>query len=327
MNKLGLDIGFGDVKVVIPVSHGEGRLSMRTEKFPTAIGRVKKGVVDLGGNGRKEYLFDNNAYYLGKDALYCQDIFDTRDRDFLVKYSSLLAFKALGYMRPQDYAELVLCVGIPLGYYKEHKKSVTRVLSKIAVNNQTIVPKIIDVRAQGQGIYFDYIFNNNGKIDTTKKNSNLLVLDIGFNTVDVLGIIEGKPSMEWSDMLTKEGISRICEDLKLYVKKEFGVEESDQRIKQALESKKIVIYGESLDLSETIEKLTKSYTERFIQNIRSSKWSDFLRRVDMLIVAGGGAYYVSDAFRQEYSKGFVHIPQKPEFSNARGFLKYSLEMM
>ena len=47
----------------------------------------------------------------------------------------------------------------------------------------------------------------------------------------------------------------------------------------------------------------------------------------MLIVAGGGAYYVSDAFGQEYSKGFVHISQKPEFSNARGFLKYRLEMM
>lgn len=326
MNKLGLDIGFGDVKVVIPLSRGD-RVSLRSVKFPTAIGRVKRGIVDLGNKSCKEYVFDGGSYFLGVEALYCQDTFDTRDRDFLVKYSPLLAFKALDHMRAQDRVDLSLCVGIPLGYYKKYKKSVTRVLSKISVNSQTIIPKTIDVRAQGQGVYFDYIFNNSGKLDPAKKYSNILILDIGFNTVDILGIIEGQPSMEWSDMLTKEGISRICEDLKLHVKKEYGVEESDQRMSHALEAGKIAIFGKSHDLSEIIGKLAQSYTERFIQNIRSSKWSDFLSRVDKLVVAGGGAYYVADAFQQVYPKDFVYVPGMPEFSNARGFLKYSLGMI
>lgn len=327
MSKLGLDIGFGDVKIAIPYRRGD-RVGIRTVKFPTAIGRVKHGIVDLGIKGCKEYVYEGNPYYLGVDALYCQDTFDTRDRDFLVKYSPLLAFKSLENMRPQDRNnDLVLCVGIPLGYFKQYKGKVSRVLSKMSVNDQVITPRTIDVRAQGQGVYFDYIFDNSGRLDPAKKHVNTLILDIGFNTVDILGIVDGQPSIEWSDMLTKEGISRICEDLKLYIKKEYNVEESDQRVCQALELRKIAIYGKTHDLSEIVNKLTQSYTERFIQNIRSSKWSDFLARTDKLILAGGGAYYVADSFRQAYPENFVHVSPMPEFANARGFLKYSMEMI
>ncbi len=327
MGKIGLDIGFGDVKVAIPYRRGD-RISIRTLKFPTAIGRAKHGIVDLESSGRKTYIVGKDTYHLGTDALFCQDIFDTRDREFLERFSPLLTYKALENIRPQDrHNDLVLCVGIPLGYYRDHRKNIARVLGNISVCNQNITPKTVDVRAQGQGVYFDYIFENSGIADRSKMNINALILDIGFNTVDVLGLVNGRPTMEWSDMFTKEGVSRIAEDLKTHIKKEFDREESDQVICRILEDGQIRHFGETHDLSKIIKELTRVYTERFVQFIRSSRWNKFLGKSDHLIIAGGGAYFVADAFKANYRDGFVVVPAAPEYSNARGFLKFNMGML
>lgn len=325
MAKIGLDIGFGDVKVAIPNRHGD-RISIRTLKFPTAIGTVNRGIVDLGSsNGYKQYVYQNEAYYLGADALYCQDIFDTRDREFLEKFSPLLAFKALENIRLQDRRDnLILCVGIPIGYFKDHSKNISRILGNISVNDHVVNPKVVDVRAQGQGVYFDYLFDNSGAIDKSKLNINALVLDIGFNTIDILGVVGGRPVTDWSDMFTKKGVSRIIENLRTYVKKEFGKEVSEQKMCRIFENRQITISGQVHDLSKVINEFVDKYTGRLVQFIKASKWNEFLDDADNLIIAGGGAYYVADAFKDLYPDGFVVVPPAPEFSNARGFLKYSI---
>ena len=100
--------------------------------------------------------------------------------------------------------------------------SIKRRLSAYSVSGDVVRFDHIEVRAQSQGILFDYMLDDQGRPVDAHINRNVLVLDIGFNTVDVLGVIEGRPNREWSGMLENGGICRICEELKTYLQKELS---------------------------------------------------------------------------------------------------------
>jgi len=74
------------------------------------------------------------------------------------------------------------------------------------------------------------------------------------------------------------------------------------------------------DLSGIIEDIVSEYVEWLLQEVQG-RWDGFLKRADRLIIAGGGAYYVKEFLPERY-RGFVFIPESPEYSNARGFYKF-----
>jgi hypothetical protein len=150
---------------------------------------------------------------------------------------------------------------------------------------------------------------------------NVLVVDIGFNTVDILGVVDGRPSREWSGMLERGGISRIGEQVGSFLQREFNFELPEQAIKDVLQKQEIALYGATKDISWAIRKASEEYAAWLLQEIRS-RWEGFLKKADQLILAGGGAYYVVDSFCSIYPQEFIHVPEKPEYSNALGFHKY-----
>jgi plasmid segregation protein ParM len=247
--------------------------------------------------------------------------------DFLLAYSPLLAYKALREIADIDSREFPdllrtkkqLCLGVPLGYYHKRHNLQSR-LTNYTISTDFIRFDSVEVRAQGQGILFDYVLDENGKPIEDHINQNVLILDIGFNTVDVLGVVEGRPSREWSDMLENGGICRICGDLRSYLKREFNFNLSEQAVKEVLQNGQISVYGDSKDLSTAIRKIRETYSDWLVQEIKS-RWEDFLIQADKLIIAGGGAYYVEE-IRKAYPERFIHIPEASEYSNARGFFKF-----
>ena len=82
----------------------------------------------------------------------------------------------------------------------------------------------------------------------------------------------------------------------------------------------IRIYSAEKDLSVLLRSALKNYTSWLRQEIQS-RWDGFLKGADRMIVAGGGSYYL-EGLKDLYPEGFVHIPEKGEFSNARGFFKF-----
>jgi plasmid segregation protein ParM len=328
---LGLDVGFGDVKLVLsyfPENKSERKKILT--KFPTAISYAREGIIGDLGVSEKKYAFIGRQYFVGPLALQSRDVFSTRDIHFLLTYSPLLAFVAIEQAiqndPEQDFEKIhtskkFLCLGMPLGHFHSKRSQLLDIMKKNRLSDEVLSFDSIDIRAQGQGILFDFMFDEKGQPIVDRLDQNILVIDIGFNTVDILGVIQGSPSREWSGMLDGGGISRIGEQVGNYLLREFNFELPEQSIKDVLQKKQISLYGATKDVSSAIRKASEEYADWLLNEIRS-RWERFLKNADRLILAGGGAHYVQEDFAAKYPKEFLYVPDMPEFSNAIGFHKY-----
>ena len=329
---LGLDLGFGDVKLALKLESENGPAGKPIlTKFPTAIAYARDGIIGDLGSDEQKYGFNGKNYIVGNSALQCREVFSTRDIDFLMAFSPLLTWAALEKtlqiqscaLDPEvlKAARKRLCLGMPLAHFHSKRSDLMEILKKKKVYELELPFTSIDVRAQGQGIFFDFILDQVGLPISERMNLNILVVDIGFNTVDILGVVGGRPSREWSSMLDGGGISRIAEQVGSFLQRELNFELPEQVLKDVIQKKEIALYGAVKDISWPIRKASEEYAEWLFNKIRS-RCEAFLKQADLLILAGGGAYYVQDEFTAAYPQGFVHVPENPEFSNAIGFLKY-----
>ena len=215
-------------------------------------------------------------------------------------------------------AEKRLCVGLPLANWEKYRSELMDTLTDFQVSGNHIHLDNIEILAQGQGVLVDYVLDEAGNENEERGNSNLLIADIGFNTVDVLCVEEGICSKQWSDMIDGGGICRICDITSKHLQKS-EIYLSEQAVKEVLFKKELSIYGQKKDYSAVIRNASEAYTDMLGQEIKS-RWSKFLQKADRLILAGGGAYYVGHF--AGYSPSFVYTPHRPEYCNAQGFTKY-----
>lgn len=306
---LGLDIGFGDVKGVF------GDKSSQRLKFPTAVCYSKNGIGDLGEftSGHEEYVFSGKKYLLGEHALI--GAFSTKSMDFLRKYAPLFAYKAA---RETGKHVSHIAVGLPIAYYDEKNKFLLKNrLRRLEVNGEAC-EFYVSIYPQGMGILADYRFGFDG---TEIHGTNLdgLVLDIGFNTLDVLAFENGSAVKADMGTLERGGISVITQELAQKLQSETTINLSEQEAKDVLLKGSLTVYGYEKDVTELIRSLVEDYVEWLLAYI-SSRWEERIKRADKLILAGGGAYYLKGYIPEKYQR-LIHVPEEPEYSNARGFYK------
>ncbi|MGK7346042.1 MAG: ParM/StbA family protein [Candidatus Nitrospinota bacterium M3_3B_026] len=304
---LGLDIGFGDVKAVAE----DGRKL----KIPTAVAYAGDGVCDLGelSNDHREHLYMGRKYVVGEAAI--SRAFSTRSLEFLRKYAPLLACRAIEELKMNISS---LAFGLPMAYYTSQNKSeFLSSMRKIEVDGRTMELGA-EVFPQGVGALLDYRLSDDG---SEKEGTAVcgLVLDVGFNTVDVVAFENGSAVKADSGMLERAGISKVTQELANALQTETTINLSEQEAKDALLKGKLAVYGYEKDLSETIRGTTERYVE-WLLSVVASRWEDRLQRAGKLILAGGGAYYLKTYIPARYRK-VLFIPDEPEFANARGFLK------
>jgi len=308
MELLGLDIGFGDVKAVCD--------RMKT-KIPTAVAYAEEGICDLNefSQDYEEYLFDGRKYIVGETAI--SRAFSTRSFDFLKRYAPLLAYKMIKDMPRQVTS---VAVGLPLAYFtRQNKTDFISAMRRINVDNETLEINV-KVFPQGVGALLDYRLNNEGE-ESKGTDHNGLVIDVGFNTVDVVAFENGAAVKSDSGMLERAGISKPAQDLARILQKETTINLTEQEAKDVLLNGGLSVYGHDKDLSEVIRRVVENYVE-WLLSVITSRWEDRLQRADKLILAGGGAYYLRPHLPSRYRK-LLYIPDEPEFANARGFLKAS----
>ncbi|MFZ5572908.1 MAG: hypothetical protein ACOZF0_21115 [Thermodesulfobacteriota bacterium] len=325
--RMGIDIGFGDVKAVAGRITENGRIDTDMFKFPSAVARIRKKAVAGLDDAQVEYGFENQKYLAGNDALISANLIPSRDMDFIMEFSPLLIFKAFEcaaqiYHLPVESLchSVEVCLGLPLAYYMDKKDELARRLARFEISGQEVTFTRIGIQAQSQGILLDFLFDEHCRPNRKWLGSDLLILDIGFNTIDILCVHEGRSSSEWSNMLEGAGLCRICRELDIELKKT-GLELPEQAVKNALEHRRVSIYGRDIDLSATIAQLSRDYADFLYREIKS-RLSDVLKNTRKLIVAGGGAYYVAPFFREKFPDDFLTVPVHAEFSNARGYYKY-----
>ncbi len=310
---LGLDVGYGDVKAVY--QHA-GVLEML--KFPTAIAYAERGVGELSAFAQdEEYEYRGKKYLIGKEALF--GAFSTRSFEFMKRYSPLFVFKAVKKIHEKTGAVVTnIAMGLPLSYYTdENLKELVPLLERIEVGRVVLESKV-RFYPQGLGVLADYRLSQAGDVNR-QTDRDMLIIDIGFNTVDVIAVERGRIVKGESDTLERHGVSKISLTLAREIKSRMQLDLSEQESKDVLRQGKIRVYGAQRDLSELVRELAEKYMDWLIQEVRS-KWTARIQRVEKVVIAGGGAYYLQEHIPEEY-RPLIHIPERPEYANARGFLK------
>jgi len=280
MEKVALDVGFGWTKVAT----GQG-----TFKFPTWLAYKSDEAI----NNLDSVSYDGKEYVVGTDAKYERQKITIAGIDELINYFPVFvkfATQKAGLSNPK------IITGLPPTYRDKFS-----ILEKQGI---TVLP-------QGLGIYLDTI----DMVDADE----LLVIDIGFNTVDYILVIDGERKR--GNTLVKQGVERMVEIFKsklpaeLSYLKQFNL----QRLMDTFEKGYANVEGERVDLSDFKQQAIDEYNEVVRTRLRS-EIGNLLEEVEQVVVAGGGAYYLN-----KIRASRVFIPHDPEFSQARGYLKFISE--
>jgi plasmid segregation protein ParM len=294
---LATDIGYGHTKYAYGDNLG---------KFPSLISHAVKSDV---GIGKSNLVFYNGEYYyVGELASNSPDLILANSPDFLVRYSPAFLYHII---KKLEFPEIsTICVSLSLADYKEHKNQLKSSCSNFLVNKKYFENKILVV-PQGVGIWY--------YCDQPK---NAAIIDIGFNTIDVLIVEDSMLSVDKSFGLVDKGAVILASN----VAKIFYTKYNDQ-INKYLANEILLNHGKikygrkEYDLSEDIAKLRANYTEKVLADVfDNTDFKGLLKSIDTLVVAGGGAYYLDKSFIE---KEGILIPDKPDYANVLGFIKYA----
>jgi plasmid segregation protein ParM len=294
-NIIAVDIGFGSTKVMT---------SQSIFKFPSAIARVKEAQGDLVI--QNAFDFRGKNYFVGDDAL--REAITTRGYSFLQTYAPLLLYKAFIDASINITSGVKLATGLSLLHWKD-REEFANLLTDVVVDKNRVKSQV-QLIPQGKGIYVDFISKN-----PQYENKLVMVVDIGYNTLDVIPFENGKPLVgdAWA---TSQGVNIIINELRKKLAKELSISFSEARINECMIKKFIQIENEEHDISFFVNEEKENYNELVTQELQSHNY-ELYKSASAIIISGGGAYH----FGELKAKSMVYTEVPHELSNVRGYYK------
>jgi len=287
----GIDVGFGWTKVVTADS---------AFKFPSWIAYHTPGAV----SELDTVKYGNKNYVIGSDVKYEAQRIEISGITELVNYFPVFLKHVENIVGKLDN----IVTGIPVKY-KNHLD----VLKNIINDNGTEC----DILPQGIGIYID-------AEDQTREE--VLILDIGFNTLDYFILLKNNGTLKKKkgNTIEKFGVMRAVEVFRSTIPDKVGYAKnfSFSRLLEIFEKGVLMFDGDPVDLSGIKKAALEEYAE-MVQTRMMEEIGESVYNMENVVIAGGGANTVKiDIFKN--SK--VLIPGNPEYSQARGYLKHGMEL-
>lgn len=315
---LGVDIGYGDVKVVI----GTSQQITHQFKFSSAIAQAARASAIRDARIIELQVGDQlHQVYAGTDALALpsSQIVDISDYDALEAYAPVFVYKALQQagIDPKDVKVLVSGLSVSQlgnsGYFKERIKD-------FVINGEEFHFDQVFLLPQGAGskMAFDKYGANYPAPRTTSSQNTFVGCDIGFNTLDLYFVTDGKTSPNLFEGIQQEGVMRIANMVRENIKEQFGRDITLREAKQVLDTKVYKLRGEQHNMQAAVDKAIKEYTERLLLIIEE-KYGPVIDKCDFICLQGGGAMFfdLTDPF-------FQVVKNSSEFYNAIGFYLYGI---
>ena len=315
---LGIDIGYGDVKVI----YGDttGKIS-KIFKFPSAIGVTQ----------RTEYVadtrivdFKEHSYYVGEDALSLpsSSMVDIAEYKNLEYYAPLFLYHAIKLIGLDEMPGYVVC-GLSKaqicnsGYFKEALESFVVNGVKFSGINVSVLPQ-----GAGSKITVDTYGDEFPQQQRDMNSENTFIgVDIGFNTIDIFLVMNGKTSPSLFEGIEHQGVMKLAQLVAAYIKSEFNRELTLHEAKDILDTGVYKLRGQRYDISKHIYEIKQNYLNE-IQGLINSRYGDVIDKCDFVYLSGGGSAMFKDIDPTE----FFRTPKKyPEFYNAIGFYLYGIQ--
>jgi hypothetical protein len=297
--QIGLDIGFGEVKIAVSNGQNENPLllafpSVYAKYVPSPMDSTESTVVGYG----------DRRYLVGEDAKRERAQIAPADFDDIMDAAGIY----VSYIRQtQNIGDLASVVAsVPPIYWKrkdEYRERLARLWENVGV-----VP-------QGLGIAQTVAH----KLDPGARH---LVIDIGYNTVDHL-LVEASRTEDGKPVVRtrRGGTWRNCGVTFLVDLFRAEMGETDLRglrfhvLKEFLRTGQANFHGETIDLSGAKRRAADHYKAALGSRIKE-EFGGETDHIDGMIVAGGGTYYFDPT--DLFGKLPVIVPENPEFANAVG---------
>lgn len=299
MKRFIIDPGFGHTKIAIGDEYS---------KFPSAV-------AEIGGisnsNDSKVFHFEGKKYYVGDLALMqpASDIIEINTFDLLKYFAPLF----VGYQminsgtKNENISDLIFCLSPAhkdrMGEFKDRLKS-------FKVNDQEF--KFDDVIAMAQGAASWRAIN---KITDLDSFDNFLIVDIGFNTIDVIFIYNREIQ---SAMIGPENSYENCGSVNIanavisLIKEKHGSDISQKEALEIFDKKCYKKRGEVFDYKKEFAKISADFTKNTM-NLLEKKYSNELDKMDKVCFTGGGGYFIDP----NYSKNILTF-ENSEYLNIIG---------
>jgi len=196
------------------------------------------------------------------------------------------------------------------GYFKES-------LQKFIVNNQEFNFENVFVLPQDAGskLTIDkYGANFPHAQQEFTEETTYVGCDIGFNTLDMFLVTEGKTSPNLFEGIEREGIMKIATEVARKVKELHGRSITLHEAKEIIDSGVYKLRGQKYQFVEYVNEIKKKYLKDLLALIET-KYGKILDKCDFIFLSGGGATVFKTT-----EDGFIRVPRtKHEFYNSIGY--------
>lgn len=200
--------------------------------------------------------------------------------------------------------------------------------------NLTFTKENVDVMYQPMGTFYSTVFDNNGNPTPAMAeymNSNIMVFDGGFGTLDKFVVYEKELKNKSSD--ENLGMKRVLEEARELIRKDFGTDISIPAMQTCLKTGKIQVNDmvnlttRTYAIDTYIEKANEIVREEAFESIKN-----YVFKIKYLIMSGGTGAAWYNYFKERLKnveslqviQGNTNSSLPMVYSNARGYYMYRL---
>lgn len=330
MEIIAIDIGFGFTKA----TNGN-----RSLVFKSILGEATdiqfKGAI-LGEGSPDENIqieLDGRSCFVGEMAERQSNVrsFTLDQSQFFGSFAKQLALSAAARM-VGPYMPIGLVTGLPIGYYREYKDELVKILQGdhrvvLTIGNGKREEKVIKVSnvkviPQPFGTLFNLMLNAGGELgDKRYAREKVGVIDVGFKTSDFT-VSDKMRYSERGSRTTDTGIARAYGVIASKLREKSNVNVELYRLHEAVERGMIKIRGTEYDLKGLTEQVFGQLATT-IANEVDRLWTDDWD-IDTIVLTGGGSAVLAKHLKPLISGQVVIVDSAKDarLCNVQGYWKF-----
>jgi plasmid segregation protein ParM len=319
-----VDNGYADQKIAFWTLDSAGNKVIADLLLPS---RAQMGAINISIDGKSSgvYEVDGDPWTVGRDVSEPESI-----RGEKYAFSELNTVLVTHSLISAGFADknVRISTGLPFDHYYKNGEVNSDLIGKVKSSlklpvfakggYKSAIIKEHVLYPESTAAFVDYAVDEKTGEMNIEIDTGLAVVDIGGNTTDITYInSENMINVERSGS-RKLGVLNVRDRLRRLIQERFKIDEvRDAQLDRALRTEVCKIFGKNVCVKaeinsakrETVKKLM-NYVEEMVGDAAD---------LDMVLFVGGGAEVLGDVIK-EYPH--AHVPDRPQFANARGMLKY-----
>lgn len=317
--------------VDVGYSHTKAATDGHRAIFESVLGEVQQAHLDLDlaeRNGYIEIETDAGRWFVGEAAIEQSGLKTRRqDRRWIEtpEYMALM-LAAITELTPATGVTVELVTGLPVAYFADRGALRARLLDVHQVKRagrrrgQRVEIRDVVILPQGLAAVLSEALNENGKVKPGPVSEGTVgLVDVGGHTVNIATFAELREIARQTASIDAGTWGPLTEISKRVNAAFPGQELRGHEIAEAVKRGTIRHYGEDRDISGIAADVLRPFARQILAEA-SQVWGN-AARLDVLLVAGGGAEIVGPALIAEYPH--ARVVQNPQWANVEGYLRFA----